>query len=334
MEFPKYRNEISIPQAKAFLPQGTSWNDEIFIFEDLTAQNLPTTKKDVKCFVIILCIEGKLRYEIDGHTVFAEKNDIILLSQGQQTESYKVLSPTFKGKAILIKPELIFALVQNLNSIISLKRKLINIDYISLNVQEMQLSCSCFSQISNFLTDAEYTDNLKSATSWTIAILQMALSKKQKVSETSREISPDQELYYRFIKLVDKYVMQQLPISSYCDKLQISPSTLESIIAKYGGCTPLKYIHLRLINRICIMAECTSPKKMPIKKIAEYTHFKNVSALSRFVKIQINMPLTRYRKLESETQLSLIHRTILDQNAVLAVLPKTYIQEDSILLLS
>lgn len=330
MEALKYQHEISIPQAKAFLPQGTSWNDEIFLIENLTAQDLPATPKDVKCFVIILCTEGKLRYEIDGHTVFAGKNDLILLSQGQQTDNYRTLSPTFNGKAILIKPEHLFSLVQDLNCIISLKRKLVNIDYVKLNVKEMQLSCSCYSQIASFLTDTEYTDNLKTAISWTTSILQMALSKKRQLSESTRETSPDQEIYYHFIRLVDEYVMQQLPVSGYCDKLQISVSALESIISKYGGCTPLKYIHLRLLNRICIMAECTSKKKMSIKKIAEYTHFKNGSALSRFVKEQLNMTLTNYRNLKSEMQQNIIHRTILDQSAVLEALPKTYIQEGSI----
>ncbi len=330
METLKYQHEISIPQAKAFLPKGTSWNDDIFLIEDLTAEDFPTIPKDVKCFVIILCTEGKLRYEIDRHTVFAGKNDLILLSQGQHTNNYKILSPTFNGKAILIKSEYLFPIVQDLNSIISLKRKLVNIDYIKLNVKEMQLSCSCFSQIASFLTDTEYTNNLKTAISWTISILQMALSKKQQISKFAKATSPDQEIYYNFIRLVDENVMQQLPISSYCDKLQISISTLESVISKHGGCTPLKYIHLRLINRICIMAECTSKKKMPIKKIAEYTHFKNGSALSRFVRTQLNMTLTKYRNLKSETQQNIIHHTILDQNAVLAVLPRTYILKGSI----
>ena len=330
----KYQEEISIPQAKAFVPQGASCNDEIFLIEDLTTKDLPTCRKQVKCLVIILCLEGKLRYEIDGHTVIAEKNDAILLAQGQQTNDYQVLSATFKAKAILIKSDrLFFSLAQSKGSIIYLKRELTNTDIIKLNRQEMTNSCIWFSQIANFLTTEKYTDNFALASTLTTLFLQMALSKKQQMAET-KKVTPTQELYYRFINLVDKHVMQRLPLSNYCEKLKISSSTLEGIIRKYEGCTPIKYIHMRLINRICIMAECTSPKKMPIKKIAEYTHFKNAAALSRFVRIQLNMTLTTYRKLESETQLSLIHRTILDQNAVLAVLPKTYIQEDSILLLS
>ena len=332
MNVKHFHGEISIPQAKAELPNGIFLEDEIFLLKDLTEENLPINSKEVKCVTMIFCEEGKLRYDIDGHTVIAEKNDIILYSLGQKVKNCQVLSRTFNGKAILVKADYLPLLTNNINGTLIFKKKLLKIDTIKFNAEEIQSTNVFFSQIIAFMTQTGYNNRLQLAINLIQVLFQMVLDKGNYVK--SKEISNDLKIYNNFIEMVNEFVLQQKSISFYTKILDTSISSLEKALHKYEGLTPKEYICQRLINRICIIAESTSKIKFPIKKIAEYTHFKSTSALSRFVKHHINMTLSEYRRKEPAEQLRIIHRTILDQNAVLKALPKTYIREDLIPLLS
>lgn len=327
-----FYGEISIPQAKAELPNGIYLEDEIFLLEDIAAENLPSGTKEVKCLTMIFCEEGKLRYEIDGHTVIAEKNDIILYSLGQKVKNCRVLSSTFNGKAILVKGDYLSFITNHINDSQIFKKKLRETDTIKFNPEEIQRTNAFFSQIIAFMTQTGYNNRLQLSIGLIQVLFQMALDKETK--KKSKKISNDLNIYNNFIEKVDEFVLLQKPITFYTKILETSCSSLEKALRKYEGLSPQEYIHLRLINRICIIAESTTRHKFPIKKIAEYTHFKSTSALSRFVKRHINMTLSEYRRKESAEQVRIIRRTILDQNAVLKALPRTYIREDLIPLLS
>lgn len=123
-------------KTKATFPNGTFRKDDFFIIEDLTYRDFPKHCKEVKCITIILCEEGKLRYDIDGHTVIAEKNDIIIYSLGQRVKNYKVLSPTFSCKAILINADCLPMLKESINSKLMLEKKLLDTDTVKLGLRK------------------------------------------------------------------------------------------------------------------------------------------------------------------------------------------------------
>lgn len=326
-ESPKYIGEISIPQAKELLPNGAYVENKIFLAKDIVAQNLPTNSKQTKCVVILFCDKGKVRYDIDGHTAIANDNDIILFSIGQTVSNCKVLSPTFKGKAILINPSEIDTLEHNA----PLRRALRNIDITKFNEKEIFVTSMCFSQILDFLTQIGYNNRLNLASKLANVILQMIIDKNSVIKNKQEK---DKDIFDNFCELVYENVRFRLPVSKYCEILQISIHTLEKIVFKYTAETPIKYIHRQLITRICIIAECTSSKSMTLKDIAIYAHFQNATALARFVKRKIKMTLSEYRKKVPAEQQSQVHRTNLDRNAALKDLPKTYTQAYSVPLLS
>jgi len=247
MKTNNFYEEISIPQAKATFPNGTFRKDDFFIIENLTFRDLPKHCKKVKCITLILCEEGKLRYEIDGHTVIAEKNDIIIYSLGQRVKNYKILSPTFCCKAILINADCLPMLTESINSKLMLEKKLLDTDTVKLEVEEIQSTCWYFTEIKR------PNSCFQPAIKLIEVIIQMALEKVADKKE--KELPNDLRLCNKFIEKVDEIVLLHKPVSFYAALLEISNSTLEKIVRKYIGTTPLAYIHKRLINRICIMAE-------------------------------------------------------------------------------
>lgn len=311
MEQPKFEREISIPQAKALFTRGTYLDNDVFLLDNVIGNNLPQCKKIAKCLVIIICEEGKIRFENNGKTLFAEKNDVILLTMGQIVDHYKVLSSTYKGKAILVDPKNMPMLADLFCDTNSLTQKLNQNTKIKLSEEEIMIFQKLFYQILTFINSEDCNTKLAFAITLIKLILQTALAK---VTDTYVYKNREDNIFYKFVQLVDENLLQHLTIKDYCQQLNISRTSLETIVHKHlGNYTPSQYIHLRLTYRICIMAINTNEKPLPTKAIAKRCHFPNTTALARFVRREINMSLTAFKNLEPDAQLDIIHHTIPDQ---------------------
>lgn len=319
-----FENEISIPQAKALLGRGTFLGDEIYLVDNISNNNLPQNFKKSKCLVFILCEEGQIRLEINGETIYAEKNDMILITSGQSISYFKTLSSHYRGKAIFIATSNIPFLAEHFCDTLTLKRMLIDTNKVTLNEEEMEYQRYNFSQIVSFVKK-EHPHKQALAMCLIKPILFCALEKKNTTTNCHPQ-NKKEELFLRFEQIVNQRLLEHLQVSEYCNIIGISNSQLESLVYEFIGYKPIKYIQERLINRICIMLESTTPKSLPISEIAKRTHFSSASALSRFAKRMLHMSLTTYRHLEPAQQHRIIRRTILDQTAALKDLPKSDIQ--------
>lgn len=308
MEQPKFEREISIPQAKALFTRGTYLDDDVFLLDNVIGSNLPQCKKIAKCLVIIICEEGKIRFEINGKTLFAEKNDVILLTMGQIVDHYKVLSSTYKGKAILVAPKNMPMLADLFCDTKSLSLKLNKNDKIKLSEEEMKISQKHFYQILTYINSELRNTKLAFAITLIKLILHSALTKDTDFYENTNQ---DDFKFHEFVHLVDENLLQNLTVKNYCQLLNISRTSLEALVHKhFGNYTPSQYLRLRLTYRICIMARNTSTKTLPTRAIAQRCHFPDTSALARFVKREIDMSLTTFRNLTPDAQLGIIHHTI------------------------
>ena len=316
MERAIYYNEISIPQAKSFLPKGVFSNNEIFVIDDINADNFPVNSKYVKCIVLIFCENGKLRYDIDGHTVIAEQGDMIILSMGQKVSNYKVLSSTFHAKAIFVSIDCIEHLAQNYYTPNTLRLHLLATDIIKFDNQEISKNSLFISLIKEYLTSPKYRQRLQLSIDLTKNILHKALDRNEYPREDEDLPKSNERLIFeQFIKLANENINNRNPISFYCKEINISRTYLEKIVNQQTGKTPSKLLHKSLLYQICILAERNTEKgKIPIKTIAKKTHFPSEASLSRFVKRELNMSLTQYRHLRPELQQNIIHHTIAVQN--------------------
>ena len=309
------KKEISIAQAKEIKSECKFLNDEICYIEDIDVEDLPSEKTEVKCITLILCLEGTLRYDTNGHTVIAEKNSILYFASGQHVDNFRVMSSTFKGKALLIKTSNISQLAENFTNISTLTNKLNSIDKVKIGTDDIYSINCLLTQIKTFM------DKKQNRYQMTFELVHVII-----------ELSLSQAIFY------DKYdeqtkdlqLFEQFVDSEYHKLLNISPGKLEKIVRSTIEQSPREYIQKRLVTYVCLIAEYTNKKQMPIKKIAELVHYKNQCTLSELVKKHIGISLKQYQNLEPEQQHRIIHRTKADQNAVLKVLPKTYIQEDLI----
>lgn len=323
----KLSDVISIPQAKLQYGGDSFYQDDLYLINRIIAQDLPKSSKTTECIVIIFCEKGKIKYDTNGTTIIAEENDILFLSCGQKVSEYKLMSPDYIGQAILIDTKLMEEIEFEGYTTNGLKSKIQHTDKIKLSSHDMFYCNILFGIISQALSTPNNYERINAAKSFTKGILQMVLSKAPTI--TNEIISTEERLYIEFINLVDEKKALNLQVAKYCHELDISETHLNHIVHKFAGTTPLKYIHKRLIIQICIIVENTSSKAMSNTKIAERIHFRSATELSRFFKREVHITLSKYRHLTPDERLHIIPYTTLDQIAPQAVLPKTYIQEDS-----
>lgn len=321
------RKEISIAQAKEIKSECKFLNDEICYIEDIDVEDLPSEKTEVKCITLILCLEGTLRYDINGHTVIAEKNSILYFASGQYVDNFRVMSSTFKGKALLIKTSNINLLANNFTNISTLTNELTIIDKVKIDTCDINSINSLLTLINTFMDKKQ--DRYQMIIELVHVIFELSLSQANSFDKHD-EPTKDLQLFEQFIDSIEKNILTQRNISEYYKLLNISSGKLEKIVRSTIEQSPREYIQKRLVTYVCLIAEYTDKKQMPIKKISELVHYKNQCTLSELVKKHIGISLLQYLNLEPEKQHRIIHRTKADQNAVLKVLPKTYIQEDLI----
>lgn len=145
------KKEISIAQAKEIKSECKFLDDEICYIEDIDVEDLPSEKTEVKCITLILCLEGTLRYDTNGHTVIAEKNSILYFASGQHVDNFRVMSSTFKGKALLIKTSNISQLAENFTNISTLTNKLNSIDKVKIGTDDIYSINCLLTQIKTFM---------------------------------------------------------------------------------------------------------------------------------------------------------------------------------------
>lgn len=322
----KLNREISIPQAKQLFGRGSNLNDEIYLVKDIKGYHLPKNSKETKCIVMVFCEEGNVVYDTKGQTIQAEENDIIFLTNGQWVSPYRQVSDNYRGQAIFIDTNLFTEMERGQYPTDCLLQKLRHTDKIKISKKRMFIINNLFTSIEKILSEFTNETDTLVAKSITISILQLVLNKGTHISHSKRD--EKEKTYQSFIHLVSEKKLLNLSVSKYCSLLHISQTRLEKIVLEFTGITPIKYIHSQLINYICILAETTSPQTMPNYKIAERTHFRSATQLSRFVKRELNMSLTKYRHLTPAEQFHTIHHTILDQISRPEVPPGIYRQGD------
>lgn len=318
--------EISIPQAKQLFGRGSSLNDEIYVVKDIEGYHFPKNSREAKCIVMIFCEQGSVVYDTKGQTIYAEENDIIFLTNGQWVSAYRQISDNYKGLAIFIDTRLFTEMEKGQYSTDSLLQKLRHIEKLKMSKKRIAAIKHLFASIEKILDELTNDADSLVAKSIVISIFQLALNQDTNIHKI--KLNEKEKTYQRFVNLVSEKKQLNLSVATYCSLLHISQTKLEKIVLEFSGITPIKYIHYQLINYICILAETTSPQTMPNYKIAERTHFRSATQLSRFVKRELKMSLTKYRHLTHSEQYHTIHHTILDQISQQAVLPKIYTQGD------
>lgn len=105
--------------------------------------------------------------------------------------------------------------------------------------------------------------------------------------------SRQEEVFRRFIALVNEYSKRERSISFYADKLCLTPHYLSTVIRQTGGQTVMQWINQAVILEAKVMLKHTD---MLVFQVSDELNFPNPSFFSKFFKRMTGMTPAEYQK--------------------------------------
>jgi AraC-like DNA-binding protein len=102
-----------------------------------------------------------------------------------------------------------------------------------------------------------------------------------------------EDIFTRFIKLVENNCRTERRVAWYASQLGITPKYLSEIVKKVSQRTPNSWIDNYVVLELRVMMKSTTKS---IKQIAEEMNFPNQSFLGKYFKEHVGMSPSEYRR--------------------------------------
>lgn len=134
----------------------------------------------------------------------------------------------------------------------------------------------------------------------TIQLLQMALLNDlhhiqsiEAEQQTHVQPSRQEEVFNRFIDLVNQYGLRERNISFYAERLLLSPNRLSTIIKDYSGQTVMQWLNQKTLLQAKVLLRHSD---MMIYEIADRLGFAESTTFNRYFKREVGMTPLEYKK--------------------------------------
>ncbi len=119
--------------------------------------------------------------------------------------------------------------------------------------------------------------------------------KKRGDSRTHTFQTRKEDLFHKFITLVNEHGREHRDVAYYADQLCISPRYLGEVTKEVAGESPKQSIDYHIVSEIKLLLTFS---EMSIQQIADYLHFPDQSYLGRFFKHHTGWSPSAYRMQE------------------------------------
>ena len=167
-------------------------------------------------------------------------------------------------------------------------------------VTVLHLSESDFLRTGDYLQLIRQVLHKESYSLRTIQLLQMALLNDlhhiQSIeAEQQAHVQPSrqEEVFNRFIDLVNQYGLRERNISFYAERLLLSPNRLSTIIKDYSGQTVMQWLNQKTLLQAKVLLRHSD---MMIYEIADRLGFAESSTFNRYFKREVGMTPLEYKK--------------------------------------
>lgn len=119
------------------------------------------------------------------------------------------------------------------------------------------------------------------------------LCRRTTVKQEATHLSRGEELFKRFIALVNAHGTQEHTIAFYADRLCVTPNHLSAVIRQQSGQTVQDWINRRILQEAQVLLLHTD---MTVYAIAEQLHFSDVTVFNRYIKKHLGLSPRAYRE--------------------------------------
>ena len=267
--------------------------DDIILSEKLTTLAINAQPRRMTFILVALCTEGNAQFTIDTQRHDVKKNDIIVISDRHIIDDYTASDNT-NGLAMMMSVNFFYEVINDVRDVALLFLFSRNHPVVSLNEDEVQTFKEYFFFLKKKVADT--TNHFKRDLVRTMVLamfydLSNVIYRVQQV-ENKRQTRAD-DIFTRFIKLVEDNYKKERRVSWYAEQLPITPKYLSETVKSVSKHTPNEWIdkYVTLEARVLLKTSTLS-----IKEISDELNFPNQSFLGKFFKEHVGMSPSAYRR--------------------------------------
>ena len=267
--------------------------DDIILSEKLTTLAINAQPRRMTFILVALCTEGNAQFTIDTQRHDVKKNDIIVISDRHVIDDYTA-SDNANGLAMMMSVNFFYEVINDVRDVSLLFLFSRNHPVVSLNEDEVQTFKEYFFFLKKKVADT--TNHFKRDLVRTMVLamfydLSNVIYRVQQV-ENKRQTRAD-DIFTRFIKLVEENYKKERRVSWYAEQLTITPKYLSETVKSVSKHTPNEWIdkYVTLEARVLLKTSTLS-----IKEISDELNFPNQSFLGKFFKEHVGMSPSAYRR--------------------------------------
>lgn len=267
-------------------------SEEGFWARELSAGELSTEPIKLTCTVIILCVEGTCVFSIDSRDFPVEKGDeaFVLFDS---VFSIRRPSEDFLVRMFIFSKEISAQAFMRFDSVF-FNGLYENPIHHHRNGHEKETLCY-FSILESIQSDRRNRyRNLMAMNLLRAFSLNVYDKFQRRISESpARQNSRKEEMYSRFMDLVNAECRRHRDVAWYAGQLCITPRYLADITTAVSSDSPKELIDYVLVQEIKILLTFT---EIPLQEIADRINFPDQSYLGRYFRRHTGMSPTDYRR--------------------------------------
>ena len=221
-----------------------------------------------------------IEYEVSAHQIIIiPDNSLIELLEISPDYDFQVIVPACNFLPAL--PGSILSETYTRNGIV-----------LSLNEEEWTQAEMFFTLLWNILHSSPY--RRETVQHFIISLLyNLKYTYEQTRTTTSLRLSRREEIFRRFIALVNEHSKQERSVNFYADKLCLAPHYLSTIIREASGQTVMQWINQSVVLEAKVLLKHSD---LLIFQISDELNFPNPSFFSKFFKRMTGMTPAEYQK--------------------------------------
>lgn len=271
-------------------------NGDIIVITDTSRLPHGKSTLQIDMMLVIACIKGYIKFDINGQTYTARKGDIVILSpktlitnpMGTDDFCYRIIGLSYNAiQNSLVANKKIWNLLiyvyENPVIHLSLSKQVTAERYYSLLTYKMkQKETKYYKEMMNALHLYIFYEIYEVME----PLIENCTAKKEILRQGDF-------LFKRFIELLAINKGKERSVNRYAGLLCVTPKYLSTVSKKKSGKTALEWIHKYAIEEIIRQLKYTDKT---IKEIADGLDFPNLSFFGKFVKSHLGMSPTEFRK--------------------------------------
>lgn len=267
--------------------------NELILLSDISKLPIPSEPRRSEHIVVGLCLQGEAHVTVDAKDRVLKAGQLMIIQKDRVTANFH-FSDDIKGIAMIWTKEFFDDMVKDVKELSNLflfSRMRAVVDLSEQEVNDVLTFCRLIQRKIKD-TNNHFTHEIVQTLIMTLIYIVSNAIYRMQSNLMDGPNKRSQDIFVRFIKLVEEHFRQERRVGWYAERLNITSKYLSETVKQVSQRTPNEWIDNYVVREIRVLLRNT-PKS--IKEISEELHFPSQSFLGKYFKERIGMSPKEYR---------------------------------------